>query len=247
MRQKADLEAALEAYEGQAADDATASAAVKHASKEVRDLRQKLQSTSQTMRQLMEERDRLKDEVQSIKNERDMWLKTEYNVLRNDLYALEEENKQLKGVLHGAERAVGLLQALARFTRELANVLDCTEHSWTDEECQQGLAAYEELAKAWEAVREPLELALHGIPPGRSVFDRAYPDKRYREPRDKFLAQRAAGNGEAQSSQSGKRPPKRTQPDPALEIDDPDALEHEIQALEREWAASSSPEDDADD
>jgi hypothetical protein len=235
--------------------------------REVKGLQKRLQEMSQTMKRLMEERDKLKEEADSARRERDAWLKTEYNTLKNELHVLKEENQAFRRALSKTERAIQLLRLIASLVRELDAALDATTEPWSADDQQQGKAAYEELAEAWERVKQPLDLALNGIPPGLTLFDQFCHDADRRELAEEFLANHpvdqyvhigkpARSNIKARMTRgtSTKRKQGHVNDDGHVAIEDPEELAQGVQALEREWeelahtelSAVEEPDEEAD-
>lgn len=207
LAERDDLQAAVELYESQNLEhrqDAV-DAAVKHANKEILELRRRLGETSQTLKKAMEEKEKLQDELQRAKEREDMWLNTERKVMADEMEVLHEENEKLRALLKTADKAAVLLRSIAGSVKELAALLDHTQEPWTDAERKSVQEAYDGLVQQWDELKEPLSLALGGLPPGRSTFDRMFPDKRHRQPLEQFLAkqQEAAANGVSSNGTEG--------------------------------------------
>lgn len=201
------LRESVEFYEsaGRATSD---SAAVKHANKELADTRRRLADLSQTLKAAHDERDKLKEELEAARRREDVWIKAQQQVLQTELEVKNEENEQLRRLLNTSSRALGYLRQIRHLVDELGLLLDHQQDPWPEAERQPVVQAYEELVTAWEGAREALSLALQGLPPGRSTFDRMFPDKRHREPLERYREEQAgqqAAPADANGSSSAKR------------------------------------------
>ncbi len=207
MTERDELREAVELYEHQDLQDhqGAVDAAVKHANKEILELRRRLGETSQALKKAAEEKERLQEELRRAKEREDMWLNTDRKVMTDEMEVLHEENEKLRAMLKTADKSVVLLRSIAGWVKELATLLDHTQEPWTEAERKAVQEAYDGLVQQWEELKEPLSLALGGCPPGRSIFDRMFPDKRYRQPLEHFLAkqQETAANGAADANGNG--------------------------------------------
>jgi ParB-like chromosome segregation protein Spo0J len=232
IQERDHLQEIVEMYErrGPAPADAPVDAAVEHARRELRDMSRRFGDLSRRFKELSEERDKLSEELARAKEREDLWLNGERRLLANELELTQEENQRLRGLLKTADKAAACLRALRHAAEELETVLDHQAEPWTKEERRAVAEAYGALAEVWARLREPLELALGGLPAGRSVFDRMFPDKRHREPLELFLAERAgkpaaSGRDEAEPKRARTARAKQRQAKPSarkerIEFDD---------------------------
>lgn len=219
------LREAVEAYEDPAHAPAADQAALKHLTKELNEARRRLVDMSQQCKQAKEDRDRLEEELDRARAREEMWTNGERQLLANELDVTQQENQRLRDMLRTHAKAAGLLAELEHAACELFLVLDYMVEPWTEEERKQVASAYEKLAAAWEEVREPLSLALGGLPPGRSVFDRMFPDKRHREPLERLEEQAAR---EAQERETPARQGRASRRKSAKDRKGADALMSEL-------------------
>lgn len=212
-------ERAAQAAEGEAK-------AASHAAKELAQTRRRLVEMSQQLKQAADEQERLKEELERAKERERIWKQGEQKFLTEELEATREENQRLREMFKTDTKALACLRTIQQAMGELFQLLDHMVEPWTDAERKPIVEAYEALVKQWDELREPLSLALGGLPPGRSIFDRLYPDKRHREPLENYLEQQAAAkaqaNGDLDSNgrkKSGKRR-RMTAPSTLEEVDE---------------------------
>lgn len=223
------LREAVEFYEsgGQAS-----ASAVKHANKELVETRRRLADLSQTLKAAHDERDKLKEELEAARRREDVWIKTQQQVLQTELEVKNEENEQLRRLLNTSSRALGYLRQIRHLVDELGLLLDHQQDPWPEPERQPIVQAYEELVTAWEGAREALSLALQGLPPGRSTFDRMFPDKRHREPLERYREEQAGRQvapADTNGSSSAKRRGRKRERSVAF---DPGDIEGDARLLE---------------
>jgi ParB-like chromosome segregation protein Spo0J len=214
LRERDTLREAVEYYEqaGAAASAEHESAAVKHLQKELADKTRQLADFSQKLKAAADENARLQEDLQRAKEREENLEKCEIPLLTSQLQAVEGENAQLRGLLDTRAKTIDLLTSLLHTLQELERLLDHTVEPWPKEQCGEVLALYEQCCAVWERAKEPFALAVQGLPPGRGLFDRLFPDKRHRQPLEDYLAKQdtgraatANGAGEPGASATGRK------------------------------------------
>lgn len=203
MEERDCLREALEAYERNEFVSANSvNVAIEHVKKELLESNRRLAEMSKQIQVMTAERERLQDQLRLSREREAIWNNGERRLLSAELEQTQQENRRLRAMLDIHAKTVFILNAITHQIKELNALLDHMVDPWDESQRHQVALAYNDLTAAWEQVYEPFSLALGGLPPGRTVFDRMFPDRRHRESLDRYVAddQNCSFNGQSKTA-----------------------------------------------